>query len=164
MDLYSCSGVCHSISLTVFSTTLRYYLGQGSSCLLVGCNWRSHLFVTSLPLLPCRQRVVHWPVSLLHTDFMASIVQPGAMLSQRSSIAGRNAGARTVAPRAGLTAPSRSRCRRNYAAVKRAQSAGSAGRRVAVPVYATSSLQALGTTLIQKAAKAAKPGIFVAGM
>lgn len=94
---------------------------------------------------------------------MASIAPSGAILNQRSSIAARNAGAKLVAPRMSLATATRGKCRRNAFSGRRASVVATASRRTAVPVYATASLQALGTSLIQKAAKAAKPGIFIVG-
>eukprot|EP00879_Flechtneria_rotunda_P023263 GHRR01024606.1.p1 GENE.GHRR01024606.1~~GHRR01024606.1.p1 ORF type:complete len:107 (-),score=14.16 GHRR01024606.1:884-1204(-) len=49
------------------------------------------------------------------------------------------------------------------AACSRRAPPGFAARSRVVPVYATASLQALGTSLIQKAAKAAKTPLLVAG-
>lgn len=94
---------------------------------------------------------------------MASIAPTAAQGLQQRVSASR---ATRVVPQCALSSAAplrRQKCRRAGFAVVRRSAAGLAGRRAAVPVYATSALQTLGTTLLQKASKAAKSPLFVAG-
>jgi hypothetical protein len=94
---------------------------------------------------------------------MASIAPTAAQGLQQRVSASR--GTRLV-PQCAMSsaAPLRfQRSRRTGLAVVRRSATGLSGRRAVVPVYATSALQTLGTTLLQKASKATKSPLFVAG-
>jgi hypothetical protein len=94
---------------------------------------------------------------------MASIAPTAAPGLQQRVSASR---ATRLVPQCALSSAAtvrRQRCRRTGVAVIRRSAAALPGRRAVVPVYAASALQTLGTTLLQKASKAAKSPLFVAG-